>query len=417
MESQGRAPKKRVSVKRKRPLRQRAALWLLDKMDGKKPDVHIVKGGNSPKKGEKQQNVRTAHPKKCRTEKVKAQPQRQANSTSAKAHNVQRENNAQPARRTSAKKVTVKKAGLKAKFQSVLRTLLSIDLKRYPGVKKRLYILAGVTVVFFVMLILSRTVLFKIENINIINPGDVSYTSEQMKAETGILPGVQNLFRCDVEKVERNIEQRLPYIGDAVVEKDFPSSIKVTVTPTSASAAIVHEGGYLLIDGNGKMLELTQIAPETVPVVRTSVELKAEIGHYLGDETKLKDKIDEDDEEGIKEQNRITLEIGMMKLIGDIRSAAEKSGLYDGITLIDIRDIRAITLMYEKRLTLRLGNESQLDDKLSTGAKIIARESDSERVRTGAINLENPGTGYSIDTYEEFTTGEDTGNTPEKTEN
>ncbi len=407
MKSQGHAPKKRGCVKLKRPLRQRMALWLLDQMEGKnkKPDVHIVKNDENRSAGKAVQPAK--RPTDRRVENQKQMPKKKA-SEAVKPQNGQRAKT-----RVTAKRVTLKKAGLKARFQSILRTLLSIDLKRYPGVKKRLYILAGAAVVFFIMLILSRTVLFKIDNINIVNPGDVSYTGEQMKAETGILPGVQNLFSCDTEKIERNIEQRLPYIGDAVAKKDFPSSIEITVTPTSASAAIVYEGGYLLIDENGKMLELTQIAPETVPVVRTSVELKAEIGHYLGDETKLKNKIDEDDVEGVNEQNRITLEIEMMKLIGNIRSSAEKSGLYDGITLIDIRDTRAITLMYEKRLTLRLGNESQLDDKLSTGAKIIARESDSERVRTGAINLENPGTGYSIDTYEDIPTTENVQENPD----
>ena len=363
MNSNGNAPKK-AGVKKKRPLKQRVALWLIEKIDGK---------GAKNKKAQPKHVVNTKRPPAVRQQNPgatrtadKTQTQKKINTRIAILKPVKK----------PVRKVTVKKASAKKPTGNIsLKKVVQMYLRKLLKMKKKLYIGAGVAVVLLIMLILSRTVLFKIDNIVVQNPSDVSYTSEQISMETGIVSGTQNLFSCDLKKVEKNIEQRLPYIGDAVVERDFPSSLKVTVTPTSVSAAIVHGAGYILIDENGKMLEYTQAAPDAVPTLRTSVEISPDIGYYLGDTQRLEKGQETNDE------------AEMIRLYSEVREAAEKAGLIDGITLVDIRDARAITMMYENRLTLHLGNESMLETKL----------------KTGAINLEKVGTAYAIDTVEDVT--------------
>ena len=89
----------------------------------------------------------------------------------------------------------------------------------------------------------------------------------------------------------------------------------------------------------------------------------------------------------------------MITLYKKIYAAAEQAQIQD-ITLIDIRDVRAITLMYQNRLTLHLGTQDSLEQKLKTAAKTIAVESDASRTRTGAIDLTSIPYVYSRDTYE-----------------
>ena len=377
MNSNGNAPK-RVSVKKKKPLTQKAALWLLQKIEGKDakktPSKHAVRTVNVPKRVPQNSAVK----KNVDSQNLKKRP------APAKAA-------AGPAVKKTVKPAAKRTVVRPIKGKQSFRNIAIMYIRKLLGMKKKLYIGAGVAVFLLIMLILSRTVLFKINNIVVVNPSDVSYTSEQISMETGIVSGTQNLFSCDLEKVEKNIEQRLPFIGDAVVERDFPSSLKVTVTPTTVSAAIVHGAGYLLIDDNGKMLEYTQITPDGVPTLRTAIEISPDVGHYLGDEARLDKDANENPEKN------------MIELFSSVKDAAESAGLLDGITTVDIRDARAITLTYENRLTLHLGNESMLETKLKTGAKIIAAETDSTRNRTGAINLEKVGTGYAIDTVEDVT--------------
>lgn len=264
----------------------------------------------------------------------------------------------------------------------------AVYLRRMRLRKRIIRICAAVILLLIVILILSRTVLFKIQNIEITNPGDADYTASQIVSESGIVYGTQNLFSCDLDKVAKNIEQRLPYIGKAQVERDFPKSLRVTVTPTHASAAIAFGTGYLLIDPQGKMLEKVDTAPEEIPVLRCKTEFELNLGQYIGVSPN-----------GRKADDQTKAATQMITLYKKIYAAAEQAQIQD-ITLIDIRDVRAITLMYQNRLTLHLGTQDSLEQKLKTAAKTIAVESDASRTRTGAIDLTSIPYVYSRDTYE-----------------
>ena len=261
-------------------------------------------------------------------------------------------------------------------------------MKRVRQRKLAIRAAAAAIITLLVVLILSRTVLFKIQNIEVTNPKDANYTVEQIVTASGVTFGAQNLFTCDLKKTAKNIEQYLPYIGTAQVERDFPKSLKVTVKATKASAAIAMGTGYLLIDKDGKMLENTETAPETIPVLRCKTEFVPTLGQYIGVPTS-----------GRKADDETKKAAQMIALYKKVNAALNEAKITD-ITLIDIRDTRAITLMYQNRLTLHLGSEDLLEQKLKTGAKTIAAESDASRTRTGAIDLTNVPYAYARDTYE-----------------
>ena len=260
-------------------------------------------------------------------------------------------------------------------------------LRRLRMRKRAIRIGAAAVALLIVLLILSRTVLFKINNIEITNPEDADYTASQIVTESGIVYGTQNLFSCDIDKVAKNIETRLPYIGKAQVERDFPSSLRVTVTPTKASAAIAFGTGYLLIDAEGKMLEKVETAPENIAVLRCKTEFELNLGQYIGVSPN-----------GKKPDDATKAAAEMISLYKKVNAAAQQAQIQE-ITLIDIRDARAITLMYQNRLTLHLGTQDSLEQKLKTAAKTIAAESDASRTRTGAIDLTSIPYVFSRDTY------------------
>lgn len=251
-------------------------------------------------------------------------------------------------------------------------------------------VLLACVVLLVVILILSRTVLFKIKTIDVTNPEDANYTVEQIVAQCGAYT-TENLFRCDLDKIERNIEQNLPYIGHATVERDFPSSLRVTVEPTKAAAAMAFGTGYLLIDADGKMLENTDTAPDDVPVLRCNTEFEMNLGQFIGVSVS-----------GKKPDDKTRAAAEMLQLFKKIYVTLQETGVQD-ITLIDIRDTRAITLMYQNRLTLHLGSEDLLETKLHTAAKTIAAEDDGSRTRTGAIDLTTVPYAFARDTYEQAT--------------
>ena len=350
MEENRPAPKKR-----KMPLKQRAAIAIVRMVD----------------KQEQKKAQKTDRPQQGKA----------AASSRAPANAPRRQSGQAPAQqrpRTAAEAQRAKRAAY---------------LRRQNRRRKNIRIAIAALAALIVLLILSRTVLFKIQNIEVTNPKDANYTSEQIVSKSGVVYGTKNLFSCDLEKVARNIEQGLPYIGKAEVKRDFPNSLQVTVTPTRAAAAMAYGTGYLLIDADGKMLETLETAPDGIPVLRCETEFELNLGQYIGVSTA-----------GRKPDDKTKAAASMIELFKEINDAIKNAQLTE-ITLIDIRDERAITLMYQNRLTLHLGGPDQLEQKLLTGAKIIAVESDSSQSRIGAIDLTMLPKGYSRDTFE-MTTSE-----------
>lgn len=352
MKKTGRAPKK------KPPLKQRAAAAL----------VRTLEKGEQ-KKQTKQQDRKPVQKKtparKPAPSKRPAPARRPAQTGNASAQTVRRR-----------PPMTAEQKRRRAAY-----------LRRLRMRKRAIRIGAAAVALLIVLLILSRTVLFKINNIEITNPEDADYTASQIVTESGIVYGTQNLFSCDIDKVAKNIETRLPYIGKAQVERDFPSSLRVTVTPTKASAAIAFGTGYLLIDAEGKMLEKVETAPENIAVLRCKTEFELNLGQYIGVSPN-----------GKKPDAATKAAAEMISLYKKVNAAAQQAQIQE-ITLIDIRDARAITLMYQNRLTLHLGTQDSLEQKLKTAAKTIAAESDASRTRTGAIDLTSIPYVFSRDTY------------------
>lgn len=352
MKKTGRAPKK------KPPLKQRAAAAL----------VRTLEKGEQ-KKQTKQQDRKPVQKKtparKSAPSKRPAPARRPAQTGNASAQTVRRR-----------PPMTAEQKRRRAAY-----------LRRLRMRKRAIRIGAAAVALLIVLLILSRTVLFKINNIEITNPEDADYTASQIVTESGIVYGTQNLFSCDIDKVAKNIETRLPYIGKAQVERDFPSSLRVTVTPTKASAAIAFGTGYLLIDAEGKMLEKVETAPENIAVLRCKTEFELNLGQYIGVSPN-----------GKKPDDATKAAAEMISLYKKVNAAAQQAQIQE-ITLIDIRDARAITLMYQNRLTLHLGTQDSLEQKLKTAAKTIAAESDASRTRTGAIDLTSIPYVFSRDTY------------------
>ncbi|MBR5620274.1 MAG: FtsQ-type POTRA domain-containing protein [Clostridia bacterium] len=357
MKGKGSAPKKR-----KLPLYKRAVISLVRALEE-----------NERKKQNKQQQKAARHEQAAQR---KAGQRRPATSDRSARRNAQ----PRPAQQNAP--------GRRPPMTAEQKRRRAVYLRRMRLRKRIIRICAAVILLLIVILILSRTVLFKIQNIEITNPGDADYTASQIVSESGIVYGTQNLFSCDLDKVAKNIEQRLPYIGKAQVERDFPKSLRVTVTPTHASAAIAFGTGYLLIDPQGKMLEKVDTAPEEIPVLRCKTEFELNLGQYIGVSPN-----------GRKADDQTKAATQMITLYKKIYAAAEQAQIQD-ITLIDIRDVRAITLMYQNRLTLHLGTQDSLEQKLKTAAKTIAVESDASRTRTGAIDLTSIPYVYSRDTYE-----------------
>lgn len=246
--------------------------------------------------------------------------------------------------------------------------------------KKRIRNTTAAAVALLIFTILSLTVFFKIDNIIVIPGAGIVYDETQIKKVCGIEYGTVNLFRCRLSEIEERLEKGLPFIGKATVSRSFPSSLKVEAEPTVAAAAIDCGTGYLLIDKNGKMLQLVRQQPKAIVVLRCSGEFTMKLCYYISFADTSEGQTDEE-----------------LLLYKDIIAAMEETKIPD-ITLIDIRDRQSVKLMYQNRLTLYLGTDTMLETKLATAYKTLKVEDDGSKTKTGTIDLSTIGVAYVNDT-------------------
>ena len=197
---------------------------------------------------------------------------------------------------------------------------------------------------------LSLTVLFRIDTIQV--TGSSRYAQQEIVADSGIKTG-ENLFLAKTKDAEKNLEQKLPYIGKATVSRRFPAKIVIDVREAPVSGAVSHEGKYVLIAADGKALELVDKPPESCPVVAGLSLSAAAPGKpiaYSDPDTK--------------------------ELYTGLAQALENSGI-GKITKIDVGDPYKLLAEYDGRITLNLGLPSDLDFKLRFAKSVLESKKDT----------------------------------------
>lgn len=223
-------------------------------------------------------------------------------------------------------------------------------------------------------------VIFEIKTINVV--GEVGLYSQELVVEkTGIKSG-DNLFLVNLKQAQSGLEESLPYIGQAEIERKLPNTLLINVSVTQDKAFLLgQDGKYYAINEKGKILSAMSAPNETLPLVLSggfSAELgKTAIFEYEDKETDSKK--DKKDDVFSKE---------ILEALKNILQALE-SCKFEGINKIDISDIHKIEMVYKERITIHVGQANSLEKKFE-GAKMAIgeRESYDPGVR-GELNLED----------------------------
>lgn len=201
-----------------------------------------------------------------------------------------------------------------------------------------------VVVMLSVLVTLSLTVLFKIENISVV--GDEIYTKEQIIEISGLKTG-ENIFRTDTSAAKQKIEEALSYVESATVRRKLPATIEIEIKKAMPCAAVRTTGQYAIISKTGKVLDVNVTVPEGTPIFEGIAVKNAELGKVLETER-------EDD----------------LKVLVNIVSVLEDSQLYD-INYVNLSSLYNIEFMYNNRIIIQVGSSTDLQDKLVTAKYIL----------------------------------------------
>lgn len=241
--------------------------------------------------------------------------------------------------------------------------------KRLMTVQRNRRILNGIVAfaaVAAILALLSVTVFFKVSEVKVIKAG-VHYSAEEIIDASGVKLG-DSILRTDWDEVKERVEKKLPYVRSLKIEKSLDGRVSFAVSDATADKLLKIPNGYAVADDNLKLLEILKDKPENSTLTYLVMSLPSELTIKVGETVVFKDN----DKTG--------------QLYKAVNEAIEKVGL-EKITGIDISDVNSITLEYQNRYKLYLGDSGSIEYKLQEAKKVIAKEDAVNPNQIGKINL------------------------------
>lgn len=199
-----------------------------------------------------------------------------------------------------------------------------------------------------VAVVAALTLFFKVETITVTGAG--RYATEEIIAASGVEAG-DNLVLLNRYRVSQRIYTSLPYITDVRPKLQFPSTLLIEVTETQAAAAIQGAGGYWLLSGSGKILEVVDAFKAEGFLAVSGVEAESPaVSSPLA----------------LPEDSPITPE----RLVA-LLEALEKNGALSQTDSIDCGDPKTLVLHYGGRFQVELPYDADFDFKIAGLVEIV----------------------------------------------
>lgn len=228
--------------------------------------------------------------------------------------------------------------------------------------RKILFSVGVVLLILAVFVVLSLTVLFKIDTITI--TGNSKYTTQQIESVLPIEKN-KNLFLTDTSSAEEKLESSLPYIYNAEIDRKLPSTITVKVTETDNIYAIKNKDKtYLLLDNNLKVLESASAKKpkNAVDIKKATVSNAVE-----GNTAEFTDK------QVSKDLLALTDAINKLEL-------TEATAIYSD-------DINNNFIVYENRIVFKLGSCDDLENKLYSALAAVEKLNETNPQAEGEMTV------------------------------
>lgn len=241
---------------------------------------------------------------------------------------------------------------------------------RHRKRRKRSYTLYYLLLLFFVLIsgvTLSLTVFFNIETITV--NGSSLNSAEQIIGQSGIKKG-DNLFRINPEKSENLLKNNMNNIDAVQIERKFPSTLVINVTDAVPTYYAADGNSYTVISEGNRILDTGMAKEQVTSYIR--LEGLDVSGLQKGDFIEEKDD-------------------NKLELLQKIKQAAAQNELTN-ITAINLTNDVELSIEIENRLTVRLGNSTELSYKINFAKNIIDTKLEKDDI--GVVDASKAGKIY-----------------------
>ncbi|MCI6909102.1 MAG: FtsQ-type POTRA domain-containing protein [Clostridiales bacterium] len=196
--------------------------------------------------------------------------------------------------------------------------------------------------------------------------GNAVCTAEEVAAASGVKIG-DRLISVDRKEAARGIFAALPYADTVRIRRSFPSTLLIELQESIPAAAVVSGGVAYVIDENGKLLSYQPAASlEEMLVVEGLTVSEAVPGKTIGVEDELR-----------------------LDTLRQLLAAFSDDRLLENVDRVQAEKLYDIWFVYDGRMTVKIGDISDLERKLELMEEVIGRLDRSEK---GTLDVSEVGT-------------------------
>ena len=229
----------------------------------------------------------------------------------------------------------------------------------------------AIALLCLVILAAALCLFFKVEQINVTGTNE-EYTAEMVAEASGIKTGT-SLALLNADKAAQAISDTYPYISYVTITRKLPNTVNISITATSACAAVTIDGEKWLVDMDLRTLEKAESGKQYLDIV--GLELK---------ETKdKKGNVTHSLTETFDNETQYEYTKSVLKELC-------KTQIADKVTKLDVSNIGNITFKYGKQ-TVEIGSGERIEYKLARLTEILDKLSPTDM---GTIDVSRDGEAY-----------------------
>lgn len=214
-----------------------------------------------------------------------------------------------------------------------------------------------------VLIVLSLTVFFKIEYIEI--NGSAIYNSETLEEASGVKLG-DNLWTVSKAEILRKLSSELPYIETVEIKRELPSKLIVKVTDAEEFICYEEQSGFYIVSKKGWVLKKVTEQPEDIVIIK-GADAECKEGSAIV----------------FKEESQKEL----------VNKLTELCGLHNvSASQINVSDSVSLELMIENRISVKLGTINFAEEKIKHLASMLEQipEEQGGKINLSMWNNDNP---------------------------
>lgn len=239
---------------------------------------------------------------------------------------------------------TIKKQYNKKKRKTKIKRMPKILTLEQERKRKKIYRIIKIGIIILIILVAIVLTMFSpLFNIKeILVSGNNKLSKETIISISEIIEG-QNTYKINKSQVEEKMKESNAYINKVKIKRILPSKIQIQVEERVATFMLEYGGGYVYLDEQGYILEISNEKLE-IPIIQGTTTL----------------------DENIKVGNRLcTEDLKKLSIILKIMQSATQVDISKLITKIDISTEENYKIVFEtEQKTAHLGDGTNITNKV-----------------------------------------------------